>query len=335
MSGATTLREVTLATDSSSLPDFLTPWIDQYNIASQNATQLLNTFYDAPGIGLQQLVANMSGYLQDFFNDPTSSTITTVSQEMQANLAAVLSGFTLQNATSETTNTVTQHTIDGLVVGGGLAGGHAFLFNNIPAYSPPDQQAVISEVFNFLASPDSGLIMGALGPEISPWVALFNSVSAGDDWNTTLANMVGAYFNGADLNLDSLNPLINGSGFLPAGMEVKSLDLAFGGLLTPGSVGGSYGGGVGGSVGGSILNSLGIFVSGVPALNYRDIPSQAVGPLGAFEGWAQAIGSLLGWDGSGSPLAGVTLPTIPTDFFDGGTAAADASTWLQDLFAAF
>jgi hypothetical protein len=108
-----------------------------------------------------------------------------------------------------------------------------------------------------------------------------------------------------------------------------------------------------GGVGGSIFNSVGIDFTGVPSVTTLDAPSQAIGPIGALEGWGQTIADLLGWSGSGSPLADVTLPIIPTDLLDGGTSAAsaaadfldggtsaatvaaDLSTLWQDLLAAF
>jgi len=324
-----TLRDVALTAGEDTLPDTLTPWIDQFNTASENATPLLNTFYDATYIGLQQLIANQSGFWQDFFNDPTSSTITSINSEIQSHLAAVLTGYGLQNATTATTNTVLEHTIEGT----GFSG-HYLLFSEVPGFLPADEASTLTPIIDFLGSPASGIIMGDLGPFISPWVALFNSISDGDTFNETLANMVGAFFNGADLNLDSLIPAIESSGYLPAGMNVENLDFAFGGLLSPGGVGADADG-----VGGSIFNSVGIDLTGVPVLGTIDAPSQPIGPIGALEGWAQTIADLLGWSGSGSPLADVTLPTIPTDLLDGGasaaTVAADLSTWVQDLLAAF
>ncbi|UVO11586.1 outer membrane porin GjpA [Mycobacterium sp. SVM_VP21] len=320
-----TAREVTLTSGESGL---LTPWVDVFNTASENSTKLLNTFFEAPAIGWQQFIANMSGYLQDWFNDPTS--INASMQQIQANLNAVTTGYGLQNADTATTNIVLAHTLDGI---GSISPGHAELFSEIPGYIPAGEQAAAIPIVNFLGSPASGIIMGMLGPEISPWVALANSISAGDSLNETLANMVGGYFNGATLNLDSLLPTINGLGLFPKGMAMANLDIGFGGLLSPGSVGHNADPGVGGS----IFNSVGINFTGVPAIQTLDAPSQPVGPLGAWEGWAQTIAALLGWHGSGSPLADVTLPTIPTDFFDGGSAgsmAADVSTVWQDLLAA-
>jgi hypothetical protein len=331
------VQDIKLVSGEDTLPDIAAPWIDVFNTASENSTTLLNTFYDAPLIGLQQSTANDSGFLQDFFNDPTSSTVTSISQEMQENLAAVLTGFTLQGATSATTATVTEHTLEGLT--NDSSDGHAFLFTEVPSFLPTSvDPAEVTPIINFLASPESGIIMGEIGPFIAPWVELYNCITAGDDFNTTLADVTGAFFNGADLNLDSLIPAIEQSGYLPSGMNIENLDFAFGGLLTPGDT--SAG------VGGSIFNSLGIDLTGVPFVSTIDADSEAVGPLGALEGWAQTVASLLGWDGSGSPLADVTLPTIPTDFLDSGTAAAtagadlsstaaDLSTWVQDLLAAF
>ena len=87
------------------------------------------------------------------------------------------------------------------------------MFSEIPGFLPASDAAEITPIINFLASPASGIIMGDLGPDIAPWVALCNSITAGDDFNTTLADMAGAFFNGADLNLDSLIPTIERVGF--------------------------------------------------------------------------------------------------------------------------
>ena len=325
-----TVQDIKLVSGEDTLPDIASPWIDVFNTASENATTLLNTFYEAPYIGLQQLIANQSGYLQDFFNDPTSSTVAGITQQMQENLVALLTGLTLQNASSDVTNTVLEHTLSS--DDPGFAGGHLALFGLLPSFLPSSlNPAEITPILNFLASPDSGIIMGDLGPVISPFVALINSIDAGDDLNETLANMVGGFFNGADLSLNSLIPLIEQAGILPPGLNFENLDVAFGGLLSPGDVTAG--------VGGSIFNSLGLDLTGVPVFGSIDVAGQPVGPLGAWEGLEQTIAALLGWDGSGSPLADVTLPTIPDDFLDGSTipatAATDLSSLVQDLLAAF
>jgi hypothetical protein len=315
-----TFRDVRLMSGDDTLPDIAAPWIDQFNTGSADATTLLNNFYDAPYIGLQQSIANQSGFLQAFFEDPTSSSVTNAMGQIQDNLAAVLTGYGLQNASAATTNTVLDHTLNSI---------HQLMFGEIPGYLPAGDASEITPIIDFLGSPASGILMGDIGPDIAPWVALGNSISAGDDWNETLANMVGAYFNGATLNLDSLLPTINGLNLFPAGMEMGNLDIAFGGLLSTGSVEAGPN-----EVGGSIFNSVGLYFTGVPALGTLNIPSEAIGPIGAWEGWGQTIATLLGWDGTGSPLAGVDLPVIPTDIFDptaASGAAVDVSSLVQDL----
>ena len=177
--------------------------------------------------------------------------------------------------------------------------------------------------------PDTDLVLSDVSaPSLEATVAGLPGNGGGVE--TTLADVTGAFFNGADLNLDSLIPSIEQLGILPAGMNIENLDFAFGGLLTPGDTAAG--------VGGSIFNSLGIDLTGVPAIGTLEATSQPVGPLGAMEGWDQTIAALLGWDGSGSPLADVTLPTIPADFLDGSTipaaAAADLSSLVQEVVTA-
>ena len=316
-----TFRDVALTAGEDTLPDLLAPWIDQFNTASADATTLTNNFFLAPAVGLQQMIANQAGFWQDFFNDPTSSTVASISQEMQSNLDAVLSGAGLQGADSATTSAVLDYT---------LSANHQIMFGDIPGYLPADEAPIITPIINFLASPESGILMGALGPGISPWVALLNSVDAGDSLNDTLANMVGAYFNGATLDLDSLLPAINAADVFPPGMTMTGLDIGFGGLLSTGSVeAGPY------EVGGSIFNSVGLSFTGVPFLQTLDVPSEPIGPIGAWEALSQTIATLIGWDGSSSPLAGVDLPIIPADFLDSGAGAASAATDLSALVQDF
>lgn len=330
-----TVRDIALTADDVGSADLLAPWIDQYNTASENATTLLNNFVMAPGVAFQQMLANMSGYVQDFFDDPSSNSVAAINVMFQDNLAAMQTAYGLQGATTAETSTVLKHTLDGTGTSG-----HLVMFNQIPGYLPADQAPLITPIINFLGSPASGILMGEIGPWISPWVALMNSLTDGDDFNTTMANMVGAFFNGATLNLDSLLPAINGAGVFPLGMAMQHLDIGFGGLLSTGSVSAApyvVGDTTVPAVGGSIFNSIGLDFSGVPVLGTLDIPSQPIGPLGAWEGWAETLATLLGWDSSGSPLAGIDLPIIPDGSFDdggaAGSAAADAATSLQDLIA--
>lgn len=348
---------------TSGLGDLVGPWQDVFNATSENLTQLTNNFALAPFVGFQQFLANQAGFWEQMLNDPSS--IPTVMQQMQANLDAVMTAYTLLDATDETVETVTWHTLSGTdqfslppVIG------HDALLLLLPLFLSEEQQETLGPIINFAASPMSGMLMGAIGPAISPWVALMNSIGDGDGFSEILANMYGAFFNGATLDLDFLIPVIADSGLLPLpdGVSITHLDIAFGGLLSAGTVAPTYqvfdaAGDPTAFVpaaGGSILNSLGMGIDasglGLP-IPPLDIASHGIGPIGAWMGWSQAIGEVLGmnwWNGKGAPvppatppLAGVDFPTLPSDFFDdggmadaGGAAAMDAADWWQDLVAA-
>jgi hypothetical protein len=149
----------------------------------------------------------------------------------------------------------------------------------------------------------------------------------------TPANVLNGFLNGATLNLDPLIPLAEQTGLLPTeiqlgaltiGLDYNNLDLAFGGLLSPGET-------VDG-IGGSIFNSLGIGAAitfdGAP-VGELTIPGQGVGPLGALTSFTQLLASVIGWDGSGNPLTQLTFPTI--DPGDMGSMSGSVSDLLSGL----
>src|SRR5699024_9745885 len=145
----------------------------------------------------------------------------------------------------------------------------------------------------FLGSPLSGVLIGALGPFLAPWVALGNSIGDGDSFAEILANTLGAFFNGATLNLDAAIPLVVNSGLLvlPPGTTVEHLSLALGGLFSPGVVANgpwdiydSAGNTLfeTPAVGGSMFNSLGMELAAGP--QPIDVTPHPVGPLAALQG---------------------------------------------------
>lgn len=321
--------------------DPLAAWQNAFNTASGNASTIADNFLLAPGVGLQQAIVNQVGYLNQVLNDPSS--LGTVLTQIASNAQTVASGLTGVNANAATATAANAHSVDTL---------HGILASTLPTMLPPDvDAATVTQILNVLESPLSGLLIGAVGPVISPGVALLNTVLAvgaalqASDPSAALsnlldapANMVNAFFNGADLNLDALAPLINKSGILPAGTTINALDYAFGGLLSVGSVsqgtytqGGTLNPGIT-TPGGSILNSLGLNITtdalGVPLT--LDIPSHAVGPLGALESISQTVGVLLGdhWDGKKAvqvpPLSGLHFPTLSDTAED--PAAVNAAT---------
>lgn len=341
---ALVVRDVALTAGDGIVGDLLGSWGAIWNTASDNINQLLQNYYLAPGVAFQQFLANQADFWQQVIDDPNN--LNSVMVQMQDHLEAVLTGYTLLGATQEVIDSVTTHTLS---KGDGATDllGHIGLLQLLPQFLPADvDPEMVNPIVNFLSSPLSGIIMGMIGPGISPWVALLNSIDNGDSFTDTLANMSGAYFNGATLSLDSMLPLINNAGFFPPGLSVEHLDIAFGGLLTGGTVAvGPYevlgeGGDVVATVdpvGGSIFNSIGIDLGGVPLLGSLSIASHAVGPIAAWESWGQAVGALLGsgWDGKTPivvtpPGAGIDFPTFPDSWFD-DLMPADASDWLGDV----
>jgi hypothetical protein len=359
------VHDVALTADGSPLGDFLAPWIDQYNTAAENFTQLANNFALAPFVGLQQFLANQADFAQQILNDPAPSNIADVVNQTQENWASVLSAFTLLNLLNATdlsifTTFITKaHTLDGGVDFATGELGHDAFIDALELVLPADQAATITPILDSLSSPLSGIIIGSLGPALSPWVALVNGINDGDSLNEILANMVGSVFNGATLNLDSLIPLIAQSNLLPlpSGMAITHLDFALGGLFSPGEVSNDFPYELFDSsgnpvvsvdwVGGSLFNEVGFTLTGAPppfASGILDVQSQPIGPIGAWEGWSQTIAGLLGgkaWDGftggpADPPLTGWSLPLVPDDIFDdggAGGAAADLS-WLHDILTA-
>lgn len=288
-----------------------------FDTAKANGTILGDNFLLAPGVGLQQAIANQIGYAKQLFDDPSS--FEAVSQQFAANAMKVLTGLTLIGADEETRDAVVKHTLGGM---------HGMALDMFPGFLAEgvDPEA-FSAVMSVLASPLSGVLIGSIGPVVSPAVALLNSavaisnaLQAGDS-TTALSSLVGvpagmvdAFLNGANLNLDALAPMINDAGLIKDTVTIAGLNIAFGGLLTPGSTDRStyeYTDEDGNkvtipSVGGSIFNSLGMDIK-LGALPIS-VKGEAVGPIGALQGLSQTVGVLLGsgwddWDGKGNAPA--------------------------------
>ncbi|BBY32891.1 hypothetical protein BST33_13125 [Mycolicibacter minnesotensis] len=229
---------------------------------------------------------------------------------------------------------------------------YGLLSNQGEALAPgliPEIPAPIPEIVQFLASPLSGILIGAISPAVAPFVALINSIEsvinnlgvgggttdlgqALSDLISIPANVINGFLNGATLNLDALIPLLDGAGLLPEGVSIGALSFAFGGLLSPGEVGGNLDALTGDELppitfgGGSILNALGITISVTDPLTL-DLtfgPGQGVGLSGALIGLEQVLALLFtgDLDFDGPPPEVLPDPGAATDF-DFGALWAD------------
>ncbi|MCV7383991.1 outer membrane porin GjpA [Mycolicibacter longobardus] len=270
-------------------------WQDVFETAKANVTTLTDSA--VPMVAMQQLIANL---VNGTPIDPQAVIGAIAQPDMDGTLSP--SPLFLSN-----------DTLQGLI---------AIV---LPQYLPEDfplPTDEITPILSFLASPLSGVLMGALGPTIAPLVALGNSVTeisdalSGDtaDWSAALqamadipANMLGGLLNGATLDLNALLPILIEQGLLPESMDVSDLSYTFGGLLSPGFTGTDVAGYVAGvtdgstpGFGGSILNGLGLTTGlmGFPLV----AEGHGIGPIAAWESLQQIIAMTLGWDGVGNPL---------------------------------
>ena len=338
--------------------DFIDPFVAAYNTAQDNIAQMMASYDAAPHIGFTQAMNNLTGYLQSMSDDPT--TIPAMVSAIQTDLKNAWSAITLMNASQDTISDVIRHTMDSSYTVGNLSGGHEIIFNQVPGFLPEDQAATLTPIINFLGSPMSAIMLASVSPWIAPWVAMGNSwgeiFDALRDGDSSAAlqslinipaSMFDASLNGVTLDLDGLLPSINDSGFLPEGMEMTHLDFALGGWFSTGGhvtadpmhILDADGNEIAQAPasGGSIFNSIGFNLNtGVTLSPTIDAPSDAIGPLGAWLGLSQVIGSQLGW-GSWSGKDPIFSIPAPEGFVvdDGaGSSMADSFDFgdlLQDL----
>ncbi|BBX28764.1 hypothetical protein GCM10009632_18800 [Mycolicibacterium alvei] len=297
----------------------IAPWVDAFNETSANATTVTQVAAEAPGAALQQAIVNQFGFLDQLLNNPGS--IGPVLEQFGANLQKAFQAATLLGVKEQGDATQLLIQSNDFM--------HVLIASAIPVLFEPtlgeQGAAILTEVVRFLASPASGILIGMVGPVISPAVATLNSVleisgalGAGnfEDALQALvampANVVGSVFNGATLNLDVLLPLV--SQVTPPEFPVTSLSMAFGGLLTPGNTGGLWI--PEGGTGGSIINSLGVGALGM------EIVGNPVGPIGAMVNLSQMIAKAIGWDGTGNPLTKLTFPSIDSPAAPAGARVA-------------
>ena len=259
------------------------------------------------------------------------------------NLVTAAQSVALIGAPTDVSSAVTQHTLggDATATPGILFDGQPVHINDIhyqiwlglhgAGFTPGTglEAALVGAATDFASSPLSGVLIGALGPVVSPAVALFNeghAIFADLTGATphpvadlaalldTPATVTNAFFNGATLNLDPLVPVVNP--FISAGDDggqtLTALSIAFGGLFSPGQVAFGASGPMYNGVGGSVLNSLGMDFT----FSYPDddagatiaFPGLPVGPIGATANLIDIFGQELQGNLITSPDVGAFGP---------------------------
>jgi hypothetical protein len=312
------MRDVALTAGALDLSgiDPITEWQDVFNTTVANA----QTVFQALSEGNTELFQAIAADPSALFNPTTAQELFDAATFLGGDQKTFL-------------NPLAAHTMDD----NGL---HLVFYEALTGQFPtsifPTPAEPIPEIVNFLSSPLSGVLIGELGPMVSPWVALLNSIEAVvtalsgptpdlttalDDLINTPANVVNGFFNGATLDLNALIPLIEQLNLvpLPDGSTINDLSFAFGGLFSPGEVGTGVSG-VPEGVGGSIFNSVGINVTLVTSVGTIGVAPEGtgVGPIGAVAGLEDILAGVL----TGS----IFDPAAPADV--GGTLGADLLSGL-------
>jgi hypothetical protein len=276
---------VSPAAQLSAAVDPITPWLDTVNDAASNLANLTNVWLSAPGPVLQQAIANQIGYLSQLPDFPR------IVGQVVANLrAAIMAPLAADESTLDTAHLVFNHRT------------LYWIFAALADVRTSPIPAELQPLVDFSTSYTSGILLGLVGPVISPILALAANVSSivGDltgrtpdfasAFNTlinTPAAMVDAFLNGGQ-SID-LTPVLNALGVNldpNAATDVIKVGITFGGLLSPG---------------GSIFNALDFDVT-LDGTVHVHMPGHGPGLLGSVIGLSRTIAKAIGWDGIGNPL---------------------------------
>jgi PE family len=295
-------------------PDVIAPR-QHGNITIQNAEtvfaasrQAMNSLSGGVSRAVGLLATNPAGFIANV-QTAAQSVFLIGSPESMQNIASAVVNHTLGGIT-------TSFAVDGEPTP--VPNAHGEIYDGLVGtgdFTPPSgfEGQLVAGLTNFASSPFSGVLMGAVGPFVSPGVALGNSIGASltdltggnpvaafTDLLGTPANVVNGFFNGATLNLNPLAPIFSPfvSGGAEGGEQLTGMSLAFGGLFSPGQVVTGPGGPSYYGAGGSALNALGLDIAFVPPDDYAgghvDIPAVPVGPIGAAAGLIDIVGQALG-----------------------------------------
>lgn len=268
-----------VAVDLAAAIDPFTPWIDTIQAAADNISGLVNTWAEQPLPVVQQVGANLGTYLAEL---PAIGTI--VGQAIANVGNAVGAPFAVDLNT--------------------LDPAHTGVYNLLPSLAPGAPQGLV----DFLTTSVSGLLIGLIGPVLSPVLALGSSIRSAvgalqtSDWAAAVnelinipAVMVNAFLNGGP-TID-VTSLVSSTIPLSPPAVLNSATITLGGLLSQGA---------------SIFNAL--------ALSVRVSQSQLIPPLVVPAGPpAGVFGSLIAMTNA---IAGAIVVTPPVQAASRARSAA-------------
>ncbi|MCH9730451.1 MAG: hypothetical protein K0U84_12395, partial [Actinomycetia bacterium] len=242
-------------------------WVDLFNTTQINYAAIVNEWNDAPVPVLQQLLVNWAGYVEELPN------VGEILDQIVANGTAAADALFAFNE-------------DALA-------GHDVVYLGLTQALPE-----LKPLIDYTTTYSSGILMGAIGTFLSPWLAFGDSVDdivnylfvepdIGKALNTFLnipADWLNGFFNGYD-GLVNLDFLIDVLPPLPGGVTISELGLKLGGLFSPA---------------GSLLGATDITAKLGPIP--IPIPGVQVGPLASWIAQGKVQAEALGWSGEGNPV---------------------------------
>ena len=214
--------------------DPITPWVQTFEAAAANITRLIAAVADNPFPIIQQVVANQITYLSELPD------IGTILGQVTGNIGNALGAPFAADPENISTAPVA---VASLGPGFEIKINQQFVFGVLPDVLG-DLYPTLEPFLNFTTSPASGVLLSAIGPIVSPVLAVVNSAGAiidalgSGDFEGAInelinipANAVNAFLNGGQF-LD-LAPVLSLVGVtLPD--SIKSLGFNMGGLLSTG-----------------------------------------------------------------------------------------------------
>lgn len=273
----------TLAVNLAAVIDPITPWVDTFGIAVENATRLNEAWFASTFPIFQTIATNQLVYAQEFPD------IGLIFQQILNNVRSAFQAPFVESADNISTTLTTVATIGGdPALPLSQKDLYALLQSDLSPL-PPE----VAPLLGLMTTPFSGAALAVIGPVIGPVISMVNSVKATfaalkarnlpaaiNEFLNLAPYAVNAFLNGGQI-LD-LTKLVNRIAPLPD--SVESIGLNMGGIVSSGLTpvpGAQTTGGVSGVMFDGLAAKASVEVFGLQA--EVDDPGLSVGPIGATQ----------------------------------------------------